>query len=79
MNKKFNQYSPHNRKENDSFIISEHDRQLINLLFGDVSNYHKLKQKYRGQTKKYLKDLRSEQENFLSAYKLLSSLIERIA
>ena len=60
VSKKYNQYSPLNRKENDSFIISEHDRQLINLLFGDVSNYHKLKQKYRSQTKKYLKELRNE-------------------
>ena len=68
-----------NRKENDSLIISEQDRQLMILLFGDVSNYNKLKSKYRNQTKKYLKELRNEQENFLSSYKLLASLVERIA
>lgn len=35
------------------------------LLFGDVSNYNKLKLKYKKETKKYLKELRNEQENFL--------------
>lgn len=50
----------------------------MNLLFGDVSNYTKLKQKYRSQTKKYLKELRFEQENFLSLYKFTNSIIEKI-
>ncbi|CDW85306.1 UNKNOWN [Stylonychia lemnae] len=78
ISKKYNQFSGNNRKENDNFIISENERQLMILLFGDVSNYNKLKQKYRNQTKKYLKELRFEQENFLLIYKLSNYLIEKI-
>eukprot|EP00347_Sterkiella_histriomuscorum_P005315 403357075 len=78
MSKKYNQFSGAQRKENDCFIISESERQLMSLLFGDVSNYTKLKQKYRGQTKKYLKELRFEQENFLSLYKFTNQIIEKV-
>lgn len=49
----------------------------MNLLFGDLSNYNKLKLKYRSQTKKYLKELRNEQENFLMVYKFLSDQVDK--
>ena len=58
--------------------ISESDLQLMTLLFGDLSNYTKLKQKYKNQTKKYLKELRSEQENFLTLYKYLASTVDKV-
>ena len=43
-----------------------------------MSHYNKLKSKYRNQTKKYLKELRAEQENFLLMYKTLTNLVSKI-
>lgn len=53
-------------------MLTESDTQLMNLLFGELQNYNKLKLKYRNQTKKYLKELRNEQENILHIYKFLN-------
>jgi hypothetical protein len=48
------------------------------LVFGGEGAYRKLKSKYRGQTKKYLKELRAEQENFLHVYKFAATLTRKI-